>query len=81
MKVLKACLGEETHAVWTETIKLIIHRYFEGRNKWRAFRRGDAESAIVALYEGRGWCDATERELVGDITNIHGSHLWGRQPS
>jgi hypothetical protein len=29
----------------------------------------------VAPYEGRRWCDATERELIGDITNSHGSHL------
>jgi hypothetical protein len=28
---------------------------------------------MVAPYEGRRWCDATERELIGDITN--GSRL------
>jgi hypothetical protein len=25
--------------------------------------------------EGRRWCDSTERELIGDLTNIRGSHL------
>jgi hypothetical protein len=59
----------------TGTIKRLIHRYLEGRNKLRAFRRGSSEGRIVARYEGRRWCDATERELIGDITNIHGSHL------
>ena len=47
----------------------------EHRNKRRALRRGSAENKIVAPYEGRRWCDATERELIGDITNSHGSHL------
>jgi glutathione S-transferase len=75
MKVLQACSGEETHAVWTGTIKRLIHRYLEDRNKRRAFRRGSSENRIVARYEGRRWCDATERELIGDITNRHGSHL------
>jgi hypothetical protein len=75
MKVLQACSGEETHAVWSGTIKRLIHRYLEDRNKRRAFRRGSSENKIVALYEGRRWCDATERELIGDITNIRGSHL------
>jgi uncharacterized protein YjiS (DUF1127 family) len=31
-------------------------------------RRGCAEN-IAAPYEGRRWCDATERELIGDIMN------------
>ena len=73
MKVLQACSGEET--VWTGTIKRLIRRYFEYRNKRRALRLGGAENRIVATYEGRRWCDATERELIGDITNRHGSHL------
>jgi hypothetical protein len=75
MKVLQACSGEETRTVWTVTIKRLIHRYLEHRNKRRALRRDRSENKIVALYEGRRWCDATERELIGDITNIHGSHL------
>jgi predicted GIY-YIG superfamily endonuclease len=74
VKVLQACSGEETHTVWTGAIKRLIHRYFEHRNKRRAFRRGSAENNIVAPYEGRRWCDATERELIGDI-NSHGSYL------
>src|SRR5262249_13758297 len=41
----------------------------EHRNKRRALRRGSAQNKIVAPYEGRRWCDATERELIGDITN------------
>jgi hypothetical protein len=73
MKVLQAWSGEET--VWTGTIKRLIRRYFEYRDKRRALRPGSAENRIVATYEGRGWCDATERELIGDITNRHSSHL------
>jgi uncharacterized protein YjiS (DUF1127 family) len=89
--------------VWTATIKPLLTRYLEHRNKRRALaeltsldpgilkdmaidrsevtsivygdpkgrRRGCAENKIVA--EGRRWCDATERELIGDITN--GRHL------
>jgi hypothetical protein len=82
MKVLHACSSEETHTVGTGTIKRLIHRYLEHRNKRRVFRRGSAENKIVAPYEeivapyeGRRWCDATERELIGDITNSHSSHL------
>ena len=75
MKALQARSGEETHAVWTGTIKRLIRRYFEHRNKRRALRRDSAENKIAATYEGRRWCDATERELIGDITNSHGSHL------
>jgi hypothetical protein len=81
VKALRACSGEETHIVWTETIKRLIHGYLDDRRKRRAFRHGGAENKLAAPYEGRGWCDATERELIGDITNIHGSHLWGRQDS
>ena len=73
--MLQACSGEESHAVWTGTLKRLVNRYLEHRNKRRALRGGGAENKIVALYEGRCWCDATERELIGDITNIHGSHL------
>jgi hypothetical protein len=74
VKALQACSGE-TRTVWTGTIRRLIHRYLEDRNKPRAFRRGSAENRIVATYEGRRWCDATERELIGDIMNSHGSHL------
>ena len=38
-------------------------------------RRGCAENKIVAPYEGRRWCDATERELICDITNGRSSHF------
>jgi hypothetical protein len=75
MKVLQACSGDATHTVWTVTIKRLVHRYFEHRNRRRALRRDSAENRIAAPYEGRRWCDATERELIGDITNRHGSHL------
>ena len=73
--MLRACSGEETHTVWTRTIKRLIDRYLEDRNKRRALRRDSSENKIVAPYEGRRWCDATERELIGEIMNIHGSHL------
>jgi hypothetical protein len=72
MKVLQACAGEETQTVWTRTIRRLIHRYLEHRNKRRALRRGRAENKIVAPYEGRRWCDTTERELIADIMNGHG---------
>ncbi|HMF26660.1 MAG TPA: hypothetical protein VKG24_31715 [Pseudolabrys sp.] len=75
MKVLRACSGKKAHAVWTGTIKRLTHRYLEHRNRRRELRLGGAENKIVARYEGRRWCDATERELIGDITNIHSSHL------
>jgi len=75
MTVLQPRSAEETHTVWTGTIKRLIHRYLEHRNKRRALRRGCAENRIMAPYEGRRWCDATERELIDDITNTHGSHL------
>jgi uncharacterized protein YjiS (DUF1127 family) len=38
-------------------------------------RRGCAENNIAAPYEGRRWCDATERELIGDIMNHRCSHF------
>jgi len=75
MKVLQACSAEEIHTVWTGTIKRLSYRYLEHRNKGRALRRSSAENKLVAPYEGRRWCDATERELIGDITNSYGSHL------
>jgi hypothetical protein len=75
VKVPQACSAEETRTVWTRTIKRLIHRYLEHRNKRCALRRGGAENKIAAPYEGRRWCDATERELIGDITNRQGSHL------
>jgi uncharacterized protein YjiS (DUF1127 family) len=89
--------------VWTATIKPLLTRYLEHRNKRRALaesldpgilkdmaidrsevtsivygdpkgrRRGCAENKIVA--EGRRWCDATERGLIGDITNGRHLHL------
>ena len=75
MKVLQTCSGEETHTVWTGTIKRLIHRYLEHRNERRAFRLGSAENRIAAPYEGRRWCDATERELISNIMNgRNGSH-------
>jgi hypothetical protein len=74
MKVLQVCSDEET-TVWTGTIKRFIHSYLEHRNKRRELRRGSAENKLAAPYGGRRWCDATERELIGDITNSHGSHL------
>jgi hypothetical protein len=75
VKVLEACSGEEPRTVWTGAIKRLIHRYLEHRNKRRALRRSSSENKFAAPYEGRRWCDATERELIGDIINIHGSHL------
>lgn len=75
VKVLQVCSGEETHTVWTGTIKQLVHRYLEYRNKRRVLRRGSSGNRIASPFEGRRWCDATERELIGDITNIHGSHL------
>jgi uncharacterized protein YjiS (DUF1127 family) len=38
-------------------------------------RRGCAENSIAAPYEGRRWCDATERELIGDFMNHRCSHF------
>jgi len=32
-------------------------------------RRCRAEDIIASQYEGRSWCDTTERELTNDITN------------
>jgi hypothetical protein len=75
MKVLQAGAGEDTLPVWMGTIKWLIHRYLEHRNKQRALRRGSTDNKIMSPYEGRRWCDATERELLDDITNSHGSHL------
>jgi hypothetical protein len=75
MKAQQARAGEETYAVWMGTIKRLIHRYLGHRNKRRALQRGSTENRIALPYEGRGWCDATERELIDDITNTHGSHL------
>jgi hypothetical protein len=75
MKVLQAYSGEETQTVWVETIKRLLHRYLEHRKKRRMFRRACAENGIVVSYEGRRWCDATERELIGDIKNGHRSHF------
>ena len=75
MKVLQACSGEKTHTVWTGTIRRLIYRYLEHNKRRRALRRDSAENQIVGPYEGRRWCDATERELIRDIMNNHGSHL------
>ena len=36
MKVLEVYSGEETQNVWTGTIKRLLHRYLEHRNKRRA---------------------------------------------
>jgi len=72
MKVLHVCSGEKTHSGGTEMIKRLIHSYLEHRKKRRALRRCSAENKIVAPYEGRCWCDATERELIEDIMKGHG---------
>jgi hypothetical protein len=64
MKAPQAYAGVETY-----------HGYFEQRNKRRALRRGSAENKIASPSEGRRWCDATERELIGEITSSHGSRL------
>jgi uncharacterized protein YjiS (DUF1127 family) len=37
-------------------------------------RRGCAEN-IASPYEGRRWCDSTERELIGDMTNYRYPHF------
>jgi hypothetical protein len=72
MKMLHVCSGHETHTVGTGMIKRPIHSYLERRNKRRALGRGSAENKIVAPYEGRRWCDSTEREVIGDIMSGHG---------
>jgi hypothetical protein len=74
MKSMQAYSWEKTQTVWTETIKRLLHHYFEYRNRRRALRRG-AENSIMTPYEGRRWCDATERELISDITNRNRSHF------
>ena len=66
MKVLHVCSGDETHTVGTGMIKRLTHSYLEHRNKRRTLRYGSAENKIVAPYEGRRWCDSTERELIGE---------------
>ena len=73
MKVLQVCSGEEIHTVRTGSIKRIIRRYLEYRDKRRALRRGHANE-IAAPYGGRRWCDATERELIGDVMNSRNLH-------
>jgi len=75
MKSMQAYSCAETQTVWTGTIKRLLHRYLEHRNRRRLLQHGCAENRLVAPYEGRGWCDATERELIGDITNGHRSHF------
>jgi hypothetical protein len=72
MKALQAPAGAKTHAGWTGAIKRLIQRYLARRTERRAFRRGSVENKIAAPYEGRRWCDATERELIGDITKSNG---------
>jgi len=74
MKVLQACSGGEIHTILTGTIKRFIRRYLEHRDKRRALRRSNAKNEIVAPYGGRRWCDATERELIGDIMNSRNLH-------
>ena len=75
MKVQQAIQVRKSDTVWAETIKRLIHHYLEHRNKRRALRRCSAENRIAAPYEGHRWCDATERELIGDILNKLGPHL------
>ena len=72
MKVLQASSGEEFHTVWTDAFKRLIHPSSELRNKRRALERGSTANKIMAPYEGRRWCDATERELIAHIMNAHG---------
>jgi hypothetical protein len=67
--------GEETKSVWMVAIKRLVHRYLNHRKKQRALRRARAENAILGPYEGRRWCDATERELVRPITIGNRSHF------
>jgi hypothetical protein len=67
--------GEETQTARMGTLKRLLHRYLENRNKRRRIRRACAENDIVVSYEGRRWCDATERQLIGDIKNGHRSHF------
>ena len=38
-------------------------------------RRRCAKNKLMAPYEGHRWCDATERELIGDITSGRHLHL------
>ena len=51
MKVLHACSSEETYTVGTGTIKRLIHRYLEHRNKRRVFRRGSADIRLSRLMK------------------------------
>jgi hypothetical protein len=32
-------------------------------------RRSRTEDIIASQYEGRSWCDTTEREMINDIAN------------
>jgi hypothetical protein len=68
MKSMQAYLGAETHTVWREPIKRLLQHYFEYRDRRCTPARG-AENSIGTPYEGRRWCDATERELISNITN------------
>jgi hypothetical protein len=69
VKALQACLGGEAHAVWPRAIKRLVQRYLERRNARRALQLARAENKLAAPYEGRRWCDATERELIDHIAN------------
>jgi hypothetical protein len=75
MKVRQGDSNEETQTVSMGTIKGLLHRYLQHRNKQRTFRRACAENDIVVSFEGRRWCDATERQLISDIKNGHRSHF------
>jgi hypothetical protein len=68
-------ISDRLDAAAAVAINRLIHRYVEHRNRRRAFRLASAEKKIVAPYEGRRWCDATERELISDIRNIRSWHL------
>jgi hypothetical protein len=72
MKALQAYYGEKTPAVWTETFARLVHLYLQRGNKRRALARASAENKLVAPYEGRRWCDATEREVIAHIMTNHG---------
>jgi len=79
MKVLEVYSGEETQNVWTGTIKRLLHRYLEHRNKRRALaelksldprllkdRATDQFEATSIVYgdsKGR-WCGSAENKIV-----------------
>jgi uncharacterized protein YjiS (DUF1127 family) len=106
MSILHAIPAERTHADWTATVKGLLRRYLEHRQRRRALaqlksvdprtlrdmgidrseltsivygdprgRRRRGMENMEAPYEGRRWCDATERALIGDIANGRRAHV------